>query len=135
MDIKSEDLKYLTNMNYNNVLLNHNNIAVSDTDIKLYRKEVLNITKKLLRGTKIDNVINKSYLIYIKDCINYIKLKDCDNDNDNDNNDNTIEQLDCNNLEDISDNEETKTITGLTVKYMKSTKNSTLDTFVNKIPE
>ena len=131
MDIKSEDLKYLTNMNYNNGLLNHNNITVSDTDIKLYRKEVLNITKKLLRGTKIDNVINKSYLIYIKDCINYIKLKDSDNDN----NDNTIEQLDSNDLEDISDNEETKSITGLTLKYMKAKKNSTLDTFVNKIPE
>ena len=130
MDIKSEDLKYLTNMNYNNGLLNNNNITVSDTDIKLHRKNILTITKKLLRGKNVDIVINKSYLVYIKDCINYLELKDGDN-----NNDNTIEQLDDNDLDDFSDNEETKTITGLTVKYMKANKNNTLDTFVNKKPE
>ena len=134
MDIKSEDLKYLTNMNYNNGLLNNNNITVSDTDIKLHRKNILKITKKLLRGKNVDIVINKSYLVYIKDCINYLELK-CGDDNNNTNNNNTIEQLDDNDLDDFSDNEETKTITGLTVKYMKANKNNTLDTFVNKNPE
>ena len=75
MDIKSEDLKYLTNMNYNNGLLNNNNITISDTDIKLHRTKILKITKKLLRGKNVDTVINKSYLVYIKDCINYLELK------------------------------------------------------------
>ncbi len=131
MDIKSEDLKYLTNMNYNNGLLHPNKIVISNDDVKLYRKDILRITKNLLRGKKVNNVINKSYLVYIKDCINYLKLKDFGND-DNDND--SIEQLD-DDLEDYSDNEETKTITGLTVKYMKSKKNNTLDTFVNKTPE
>ena len=131
MDIKSEDLKYLTNINYNNGLLNNNNITISDTDIKLHRTKILKITKNLLRGKNVDTVINKSYLVYIKDCINYLELKNGDNNN----NDNTIEQLADNDLDDFSDNEETKTITGLTVKYMKANKNNTLDTFVNKNPE
>ena len=66
-------LKYLTNKNYNVVQVNE----INHSEIKFYRKRIIDITKKILHNKiEIDNNIKDVYYDYVNVLIEHFKTSD-----------------------------------------------------------
>jgi len=73
---KQIDLLYLTNPNFK---VKYNKVVtkiVDDEDIKFYRKRILQDTKELLRGNKINEDIKYMFDRYCDELIKYYKFSD-----------------------------------------------------------
>ena len=76
MDVSANmiDLHFLTNFHDKKKLGLEEKDNVSQKDILKYRKQILQLTKNMLRGYKTDNCINDAFDNYIKQCIEHFKF-------------------------------------------------------------
>ena len=70
------DLLYLTNPNFKLKYNKKFTKLISDEDLKFYRKRILQETKDMLRGGKINETINNAFEQYINELIKYYKFMD-----------------------------------------------------------
>lgn len=75
-----DELEYLMNpgMYEKWVKKNEKKITTSDfkSDVKFYKKRIIQLTKDMMKGEHITNSVNKSYKEYMKSCIAYLKFLD-----------------------------------------------------------
>ena len=73
MDISASmiDLHFLTNFHDKKKLGLEEKENVSRKDLLKYRKEILQLTKNMLRGYKTEECINDAFDNYIKQCIEH----------------------------------------------------------------
>uniref|UniRef100_A0A6C0CNC8 Uncharacterized protein n=1 Tax=viral metagenome TaxID=1070528 RepID=A0A6C0CNC8_9ZZZZ len=81
MDISASmiDLHFLTNFHDKKKLGLEEKENVSRKDLLKYRKEILQLTKNMLRGYKTEECINDSFDNYIKQCIQHFKFLEMSN--------------------------------------------------------
>ena len=117
-------LKYLTNKNYNVVQVNE----INHSEIKFYRKRIIDITKKILHNKiEIDNNIKDVYYDYVNVLIEHFKTSDkhdlIQEEFNNIKNDNNI-KLDISNVDSLD------SINSIIFKEKKNV--SSIDNFVLK---
>ena len=81
MDISASmiDLHFLTNFHDKKKLGLEEKENVSRKDLLKYRKEILQLTKNMLRGYKTEECINDAFDNYIKQCIEHFKFLEMSN--------------------------------------------------------
>lgn len=86
MDISANmiDLHFLTNFHDKKKLGLEEKENVSQKDLLKYRKQILQLTKNMLRGYKTDDCINGAFDNYIKQCIQHFKFLEMSNNIQND---------------------------------------------------
>ena len=86
MDISANmiDLHFLTNFHDKKKLGLEEKENVSQKDLLKYRKQILQLTKNMLRGYKTDDCINDAFDNYIKQCIQHFKFLEMANNIQND---------------------------------------------------
>ena len=73
------DLHFLTNFHDKKKLGLEEKENVSRKDLLKYRKEILQLTKNMLRGYKTEECINDAFDNYIKQCIEHFKFLEMSN--------------------------------------------------------
>ena len=75
-----DELEYLMNpgMYEKWVKKNEKKITVSDlkSDVKFYKKRIIQLTKNMMKGEHVTNSVNKAYNEYMKSCVAYLKFLD-----------------------------------------------------------
>ena len=75
-----DELEYLMNpgMYEKWMKKNEKKIKVSDlkSDVKFYKKRIIQLTKDMMKGQHITNSVNKAYNEYMKSCVAYLRFLD-----------------------------------------------------------
>tara|TARA_Y100000589_G_scaffold259671_1_gene249274 strand:+ start:503 stop:1033 length:531 start_codon:yes stop_codon:yes gene_type:complete len=75
-----DELEYLMNpcMYEKWMKKNEKKIKVSDlkTDVKFYKKRIIQLTKDMMKGHHITNSVNKAHNEYMKSCVAYLRFLD-----------------------------------------------------------
>ena len=75
-----DELEYLMNpcMYEKWMKKNEKKIKVSDlkTDVKFYKKRIIQLTKDMMKGQHITNSVNKAHNEYMKSCVAYLRFLD-----------------------------------------------------------
>ena len=75
-----DELEYLMNPVMYEKWMKRKNTALQTTDlksdIKFYKKRIIQLTKNMMKGEHVTNAVNKSYDGYMKSCIAYLKFLD-----------------------------------------------------------
>ena len=76
ISVNQIDLKYLTNYSYEHHFVQPKKNDVYEKDLAFYRKRIFKQTKDLLRGQKIDSVLDACFKNYAQKSIDYFRFID-----------------------------------------------------------